>query len=177
MMGREDRAAATDGPTTREGPAMPPWFPYLMALSAYIAAAGVVWAFCVLLALLAPTRRLARRLAMSMLASFPGVFLFQVLASPLCVALLFLVAAVFWLLGPDSSLAERLIMPAIFSSMILFAAASLCGFYAGWSVAWRVSGGADLGSTHRTHPLVGEIGSLPGRVSRQLRYIWRTSND
>jgi hypothetical protein len=61
--------------------------------------------------------------------------------------------------------------------MILFAAASLGGFYAGWSVAWRVSGGADLGSTLRTHPLVGEIGSLPGRVSRQLRYIWRTSND
>ncbi len=156
---------------------MPPWFPYMMALSAYIAAAAVVWSICVLLALLPPTRRLARRLAMSMLASFPGVFLFQVVAFPLCLALVLLVAAVYWLLGPDSLVADRLMVPALLSSMILFAAASLCGFYAGWSVAWRVSGGADLGSTLRTHRLVGEIGSLPGRVSRQLRYIWRTSND
>jgi hypothetical protein len=176
-MGRKDRAAATDGPITRKCPAMPPWLPYMMALSAYVAAAGVVWAFCVLLALLAPTRRLARRLAMSMLASFPGVFLFQVLAFPLCLALLLLAVAVFRLLGPDSYVADRLAVPALFSSMILFAAASLCGFYAGWSVAWRVSGGAELGSTLRTHPLVGEIGSLPARLSRQLRYIWRTSNE
>jgi hypothetical protein len=137
----------------------------------------VVWAICVLLALLPPTRRLARRLAMSMLASFPGVFLFQILAFPLCLALLLLAAAVFRLLGPDSSVADSLIMPALFLIMILFAAASLGGFYAGWSVAWRVSGGADLGSALRTHPLVGEIGSLPARLSRQLRYIWRTSND
>jgi hypothetical protein len=177
MMDRKVRAAETDGSITREGPAMPPWVPYLMALSVYLAAAGAVWIFCILLGLLPPTRRLARRLAMSMLASFPGVFLFQVLAFPFCLALLLLVAAVFRLLGPDSSVADRLVVPAILSSMILFAAASLCGFYAGWSVAWRVSGGADLGSTLRTHPLVGDIGSLPGRLSRQLRYIWRTSNE
>jgi hypothetical protein len=156
---------------------MPPWFPYLMALSAYIAAAAAVWVICILLAILPPTRRLARRLAMSMLASFPGVFLFQLLAFPFCLALLLLAAAVSRLLGPESTLAGRLVVPAFFAIMALFAAASLCGFYAGWTVAWRVGGGADLGSTLRTHPLVGNIGSLPARLARQVLYIWRTSMD
>jgi hypothetical protein len=156
---------------------MPSWFPYLMALSAYIAVAAAVWGVCALLALLPPTRRFARRVALSLLASFPGVLLFQIAAFPFCLALLLLCAALFWLLGPDSHLADQLSVPVLLSIIGLFALASLGGFYAGWSVAWTVSGGADLASTLRTHPLIGGIGSLPARLSRQVRYIWRTSMD
>ena len=147
---------------------MPPWVPYLMALSAYVAAAGAVWIICVLLAPSAdwppgPT------LATSMPA-FPESSSSRSSRSPSAWPCCSSTGAVFRLLGPDSARPTASCAAGLLD-MILFAAASLCGFYAGWSVAWRVSGGADLSSTLRTHPLVGEIGSFPGRVSSQLRYI------
>jgi len=72
----------------------------------------------------------------STLASFPGVFLAQIVAFPFCLAPLLAISGMFWLLGPDSSVADHFIVPALLLAMGLFAIASLCGCYLGPNQAW-----------------------------------------
>ena len=64
---------------------MPPTFLYGLAFGLWLCLACVVWlaSFCLLVAPV--TRSMGKRLALAMVATFPGVFAFQLLASPIIV--------------------------------------------------------------------------------------------
>ena len=149
---------------------VPPWVPYILALDLYVKGACAVWAVCALLLLVPPARQLASRVALSMLASFPGVFIFQVVAFPFCFLPLLVPVLLFSLLGSDSYVAGFSVVVGVLLATLLFALASLCGFWAGWSVAWDVSGGVDLYTAIRTHPLLGDLRSTLTRVSHNIRH-------
>jgi hypothetical protein len=125
------------------------------------------------MALFPATRRPAGRLALSMLASFPGVFLAQIVVFPVCLVPLLASAGIFWLLGSDSSVAAHTFVPAALLAIGLFALGSLCGFYLGLSVAWQVSGGESLPVAIRTNPLVEDVGPFVARLARLVGHRWR----
>jgi len=152
---------------------MPPTFFYIMALFAYGACAGAFWLGCILLALVPRTRRPAWRAALSMAATFPGVFLAQAVATPFVVAWLAV-----GLLGvrlieagatSESSLAIALATVTALGAFGTFAFASLYGFYVGWTVMWRRSGGAPTESALRAHRLLSwALDTYAGRIAWRM---------
>ncbi|HEY2330109.1 MAG TPA: hypothetical protein VGI63_09900 [Verrucomicrobiae bacterium] len=104
---------------------------------AYIAAACAVWLVAIILAIPQRTRTLAKKIAAGMAGSFPGVFLFQLLAAPPFVLFLLVIAGISHFFRPPDIL---IIFLALFIISIP-AIASLLGFYAGWRVAWELAAG------------------------------------
>ena len=152
---------------------MPASFLYLLALLLYLLVAAAVWLGCAVLALGAQTRRRAWRTALSMAATFPSVLLAQVTAAPIILAWLALGLAGVRLIDPKSSLTS---LPAIVVALTVmlaavggFALASLYGFYVGWSVAWRLSGGVSASAALRAHrPLAWVLDAGGGYLARRV---------
>jgi hypothetical protein len=121
----------------------------------YVAVALVLWIGCALLALVPSKRRVAWRTALSMAASFPGVFTAQALAAPLVGTWLVLLSFETHLIdaGPmlHSLAAIWLSIAAVLVAGIGVLATSLYGFRLGWDVAWRISGGATWKAALRAH--------------------------
>lgn len=61
---------------------MPPFFAFAMFFVSYVGLASMVWLIAALLALPRRTRSLGKKIAAGMAGSFPGVFLFQIVAAP-----------------------------------------------------------------------------------------------
>ncbi len=116
---------------------MPPAFVYIHLLILYVAVACVVWIVAAVLAIPHRTRMLAKKIAVGMAGSFPGVFIFQLLSAPLLALVLLIVGVLSRLFRtPD-------VLIIVFALCILSvpAVASLLGFYAGWRVAWELAAG------------------------------------
>ena len=138
---------------------MPPTVVYILALMGYIAVACAVWLGAVVLAVSQQTRDLARRLAAAMAGSFPGVFLFQLLAAPVVLILLFF-GGIFWLFHPGDAGKAVLIVTMVLLMFGVVAAASLLGFYAGWRSAWEFAAGRSVRAFLRNDRLLGPVGAV-----------------
>ena len=131
---------------------------YAFALILYVAAGCAVWLVCLVLAL-APTRRgVARRAALSMAATYPAVFLAQGLVTPVILVALGLGLLVVKLIDAkatiDSPFAIALTITLLLAGFAMVAAASLYGFYVGWMVTWRITGGEPRADALRAHRLL-----------------------
>jgi hypothetical protein len=116
---------------------MPPYFPYILALMAYIGVACVVWGVAIVLAVPPRTRTLSKKIAAGMAGSFPGVFIFQLVSAPLVALALLIIGGISILFRPPNVL---IILSLLFIISIPVIA-SLLGFYAGWRVAWELAAG------------------------------------
>jgi hypothetical protein len=129
---------------------MPPTFVYLMALTISVCFACLVWLAVGLMALIKRNRALSRRLSLAMLATFPFVFVYQVIAAPVVAGVL-LIAWAFWkILEPGSStMTENPLVVVIslgtaFLAISMMLGMSLAGFYEGWCTGWAYGSGRSL---------------------------------
>ncbi len=120
---------------------MPPTFPYILALFAYVALAGCGLTVAAALAVVPKTRRVAKKLAAGIFGSFPGVFLFQILAAPAVAMLLLLMFASAAAVSPGGMVQGVLIVGFAFLMFCLFGLASVAGFYTGFRAAWELASG------------------------------------
>src|SRR5436190_23653671 len=108
---------------------MPPYFPYILALSVYAALAGCVLMIAAGLAIPRQTRSFAKRLAAGICGSFPGVFLFQILAAPVVVLALLLMFVTHAVVHPVGSWEGVMIVGFALLMFGIVGIASLAGFY------------------------------------------------
>jgi len=119
---------------------MPPTFAYAMCLMLYIVGMGVGLLVCAVLMLFPSVRRTALRLAAAIVASLPGVLLFQfVVAIPLGI-LLGAVLGFYALVHPPDSVRWFIGIPTILIMFLTVLAASVLGCYTGGHIAWRLAG-------------------------------------
>jgi hypothetical protein len=123
---------------------MPPTFPYFLALGFYVTAAFAVWGFCVILAFIPSSRYLAKRVALGMFCSFPGVFSFQLLVAPIVAVVLLLFGVLIHLLSPSGSWEAACFVALALVCFLLVAAASCLGFWVGWRVGWEFASGRSV---------------------------------
>jgi len=118
---------------------MPPTFVYAMALLPYLALGAVVLAIAGVMALFPKTRPFGTRLAVAMVASYPGVLFYQLIAAPLVFAIILFWAGVFRFLRPTDSLEVAAYILLLISTVGVFGIASLVGFTTGWRFGWRLA--------------------------------------
>jgi hypothetical protein len=136
---------------------MPPYFPYIYALMAYIAIACAVWFVAVVLAFPRRTRKFAKRIAAGMAGSFPGVFLFQLLSAPLAVVVLLLFGEIFSVFKPAGGWEDICFIGLFLGTVGLVAVMSLLGFYTGWRVAWELAAGRSARAFLVTDRVLGPV--------------------
>jgi hypothetical protein len=168
---------------------VPPTFLYLMAFMIWVPLAVLVWLVAGLMLFAPRTRPVGRSLALAMAGTFPGVFLFQLLAAPVVIVIL-LAMHVLWKAGePGASAATDhpvVIAGSIVGAFLAFGivlGASVAGFCEGWRVGWTCGKGRGLrdavedglfarvvrrfmqAETHRALPVQREFKSRTERVS------------
>lgn len=136
---------------------MPPIFVYLMVLMCYLAVACAVWLLALILAVRRQSRPLAKQLAAGMAGSFPGVFLFQILAAPVAASVLLLTGGIFALFHPGDTGKLLLILAMALIVFGIIAVASLLGFYAGWRAGWEFAAGRSVRALFGNDRLLGPI--------------------
>ncbi len=147
---------------------MPPTFVYAMALMAYIAVACFVWSVAVLLAVPRATRSFALRVAAGMAGSFPGVFVFQVLSAPI-VALMLLASGLIMSVTARGWWIDAALIGVGLITLVLFAVASLAGFYVGWRAGWEVAAGRSARDFLRGQGILGVFFRALGKWVPALR--------
>jgi hypothetical protein len=121
---------------------LPPYVPYIMAFILWLSLACLVWLVAVLLSAARRTRPLAWPLSVAMAATFPGVWLFQIVAAPFAVTVLLLAGAVWWTLEPnlpettESPFVIGAFIAAVLVDFVLVLGMSIVGFYEGWRTGW-----------------------------------------
>jgi hypothetical protein len=95
------------------------------------------------------TRSRAWRAAVSMFATFPGVFASQLVAFPFVIVILLVFGVLIAVFH-----SEWLILPLVFCEVGVFSLASLYGFYLGWSLAWQVTAGTRFSVAIRSHDIL-----------------------
>jgi hypothetical protein len=132
-------------------------FAYAMCLALYFCGACLVWLAALVLAIDPRRRPLAKRISVAMLCSFPGVFVFQILAAP---GLAVLLVAGGWVLShlPESSPLYVAGVPVVVYGTVggaLFA--SILGFVVGWSAGWCLASGQPVKEFIRTNRVTGPL--------------------
>ena len=123
---------------------MPPTFAYIMALMLYGMLALPVWIVSLILAMVPRWRSLGGKLALAMLMTFPGVFIYQVAAFPVIVLTFLVINHPFRVLEPihtKDAIAISLVFLILLGG---FTAASIAGFVDGWKFGWSVAGSTDI---------------------------------
>jgi hypothetical protein len=123
---------------------MPLAFGYLISLAAYVALAGLILVIALVMAIWPATRSQARQITGGIIASFPFVFLFQVLSGTaifLMIGFLVLLNKVF---SVEGSSFEILATSAFVLAFVIFATASLMGFIAGWGIGAHIASGVGV---------------------------------
>src|SRR3954471_22538627 len=113
--------------------------PYLIPLALYIGFACLVWSISIALLIPERTRRVGIQIAAGMAGSFPGVFLFQALSFPMIGKMVLFISSVIWLTQPTEIPTAFLLGWLGLIICVLFALASLLGFYVGWRLAWEIA--------------------------------------
>ena len=118
---------------------MPPTFAYAMCLALYLMTMGVGLVICLVLLLIPSMRHTALKLGAAIIASLPGVLLFQfIVAIPLGI-LLGLVLGFYALVHPSDMVQWIVGIPTLIILFITILAASLAGCYTGGHIAWRLA--------------------------------------
>jgi hypothetical protein len=120
---------------------MPPYFAYVICLMAYLALMAVGLAISLLLFLVPSKRRLAIRLCLAILASLPGILLFQFVVGIPVGALVALVSGCYSAFHPPDWLQWVIGIPTILIIFISLAAASFLGCYTGGRIGWQAGAG------------------------------------
>jgi hypothetical protein len=143
---------------------MPPTFAYILALMVYLAAACVVWMVAIVLSFSPRTRALAKKIAAGMAGSFPGVFLFQLISTPLFAVILLAIFGISHFIRPPD------VIIIVLASFIIAipAFASLLGFYTGWRVAWELAAGRSAREFLRSDRVLGPVVSF---LRRRLPFV------
>ncbi len=150
---------------------MPPYFPYLTALTGYVALSVCALAIAAVLAVVPPTRSFAKKLAAGVCGSFPGVFLFQVLVVPIVMLLLLLVMAISAILPQGGNAQGVVVVGLAFLIFFIFAGASLAGFYTGFWLAWDFAAGRPPRDLLKNDTVIGPVVRLVGRHISLVRRI------
>lgn len=135
----------------------------------YIAAACGVWMVAMVLAFSPRTRALAKKIAAGMAGSFPGVFLFQLVAAPLTAAILLIIAGISHFFRPP----DVIIMFLALSISGITAVASLLGFYTGWRVAWELAAGRSARQFLQTDRVLGPMSRFLRKQAANLQTLFR----
>ena len=142
---------------------MPGYFGYIMILMMYVFAAGIVWLATAVLAVPKTTRPFAKRAALGMFFSFPGVFAYQAVLFPFAILYLLVGSLFLRAYGSDS----------IWLLVVIYGTAGWCllasvgGFVAGWRAGWRLAGGESWRTVIVGDPLVGRTIAW---LSRRIRW-------
>ena len=143
---------------------MPPHIVYAVMLMLYVGVACAVWLFAALLAISPSMRALARRIASGMLASFPGVIMYQVFGFPLALLYLAISLLVMAFVQPGDKVTT---VVAAVGTLGIAAAASLAGFWSGWRAGWKLAAGSSVREVVPTDWLIGPVAVW---VSQALRW-------
>jgi hypothetical protein len=113
----------------------------------WLALAFLVWLLAAVALVLRKTRPYAWPLALAMAGTFPGVFLFQIIAAPVVIAVLIVV----WLVGQalepgpihttDNPVVIAMGVAAVLTIFAFVLGMSVAGFYEGWRTGWLVAKG------------------------------------
>jgi hypothetical protein len=150
---------------------LPPYFPYMLAFALWVALACLVWIAAALLLIAPKTRPIARSLGLAMAATFPAVWLFQILAAPVVVAILLIAALVWRILQPglpattDNPVVIGTFIAAVLVDFVIVAGMSLVGFYEGWRAGWWRARGRGWLETIQQGPSAKLVRSLRHRMS------------
>jgi hypothetical protein len=132
---------------------LPFGFAYFLALGMWIFLASLVWLTAGLMSLSARTRYLSWPLCVAMAATFPFVFVYQIIAAPIVMCIL-LVCWGFWrILEPGGAAMTSnpfvivVFIGGILSSGALILSMSLAGFYEGWRTGWACANGRPIRET------------------------------
>ena len=129
---------------------MPPTFVLFMCWAAYLAAAGIGLAVCLVLAIAPPTRRTARRVAGGIVGSLAGTALLQIAVLPVIAVLWVILWPVGKLMG-EAHGAALVIWTVVFAAATfgVFALASFFGLINGWGIGSRICDGWTVGAAAR----------------------------
>jgi hypothetical protein len=121
---------------------MPPTFVLFMCWAAYLAAAGIGLALCLVLALPPPTRRTSRRVAGGIVGSVVGTALLQVIVLPLIAVLWVILWTVGKLMNEPHGVALTIWIVVVAAATFgIFALASFGGLVNGWGIGSRIGDG------------------------------------
>ena len=126
---------------------MPPTFLYILASMIWVCLACMVWLTAGCLCILPQTRSFAKSISVAMLGTFPGVFLFQLVAAPIAVAILVVGGLVGRLIEPGNSTTTEhpfvigTSVAVILIDFTIVAGMSLLGCCEGWRAGWQISKG------------------------------------
>lgn len=113
----------------------------------WLAVAFLVWLLAAVAFVFRQTRPYAWPLALAMAGTFPGVFLFQIVAAPVVFVVLIAVWLVWHALEPgatnttNSPVVIALSLAVAFAVLAFFFGMSLAGFYEGWRTGWLTAKG------------------------------------
>jgi hypothetical protein len=143
-----------------------PIFAYVMIFGLWLFCACLVWLAAALMSPWRRARPTARSLGLAMAGTFPAVLLYQMLAAPIVLAILFTVW-LFWKVvepGPSTVATSGVVIVVSFvgaiSAFTVVLAMSLVGFYEGWRIGWACGKGQRLREVIDT--------GAPARVLRRL---------
>lgn len=119
---------------------MPAAFLYMLALVMWILFACLVWLVAGVLMFSPRTRPLSRPLSCAVAATFPFVFLYQLIASPVVVGVFAAAVAVWKIVEPaHPEITQNASVVGVFLALLsagTMLVMSLAGFYEGWRTGW-----------------------------------------
>jgi hypothetical protein len=144
---------------------MSPAIPYLLALAMHIALALLVWLAALMIAILPENRLLAKQIAIGMMGSFPGVFLFQLLCIPVLAIVLIGLNVASWFARPH----DIIIVISVIVLMGLPLIASIRGFCFGWRIASEWALGRSPMRTINSDWLLGPISRILRKFAKKCK--------
>src|SRR5882672_2244259 len=107
----------------------------------WVLLACLVWLVAGAMLLTRKTRPVAWPLTLAMAATFPGVFLFQIVVAPVVAGIVLSVVAIGWVLEPGKSTTTNpyviaVGLFAILGALLVTLVMSMAGFYEGWRAGW-----------------------------------------
>jgi hypothetical protein len=118
---------------------MPGYVLYIMCFLPWVALATLVWITAFVMYCI--RQPLARPLAFAMAATFPAVFLFQMIAGVVDAIVL---ALVIWIQSLQTSNGEMVLSWMLLGTVIVMLVMSVIGFYEGWNIGWACGKGLRL---------------------------------
>ena len=121
---------------------------YLTALAVWICAACMTWCAAGLMFLIPRTRPMAWPMSLAVVATFPFVLAYQLMATPAVLIVLLTALALWRVLEPTSTVTNPVVIGGFVIAVIVSAnvilAASIAGFADGWRTGWGLARGQPI---------------------------------